>query len=51
MCCTKVGKRAEKRAEKTYLYFKNVNKSEKKLGKEWAVLGGTRGRISIALEQ
>ena len=49
--CTKAGKRAEKKAEKTKLYFKNDNKSEKKPGREWAVLDGTRGRISIALEQ
>ena len=48
---SKAGKRAEKKAEKPHLYFKNDNKSEKKLGKEWAVLDGTRGVFWMALEQ
>ena len=39
----KTAAKAEKKAEKPHLYFKNDNKSEKKLGKEWAVLDGTRG--------
>ncbi|MCC2815674.1 hypothetical protein LK537_00005, partial [Lachnoclostridium pacaense] len=40
--CFQNRERAEKKAEKTKLKGKNDNKSEKKPGKEWAVLDGTR---------
>ncbi|MCH1950944.1 hypothetical protein MCJ35_17215 [Enterocloster sp. OA13] len=35
----KAGKRAEKKAEKTHLYFKNDNKPEKKAGKRMGYFG------------